>query len=111
MNKNNWNITENKEKSYYRLWRVIYPNYVISGLLPEKKVMYSFNTKSEYEGMIMLLNYIEKVKLKVKKARIYNNKTNDLVKIFDNNSLSMRNATPEEIEYDRKRNLTVFSYH
>lgn len=95
MNKNDFHITSNTQKSYYRLW-VMFFNHYVNTKLPRKKTLYGFNTKPAHIQLQYLEKYIDERKFKVENANIYDNQTGDWLKTFDKKTFSWRETTADE---------------
>lgn len=108
MNKNDFHITQNTEKSYYRLWIMFYPHYV-NAKLPLKKTLYGFNSKPQQVQLQYLEKYIDERKFKVQQANIYDNQTSDWLKTFDKNTFAWRETTEAEKQEARIRNYKYVS--
>lgn len=89
-NRNNFKEEENRKASPYKLWLLHQWNYVKPGERDRTEVYFAFNTKPPHIALKKLIELIDKRKLMLEKAIIYNNKTNQPFMYLDAKSLNIK---------------------
>lgn len=107
MNRNNFYLTENTQKATLKLWILYKWHYVNSsqGKINRKKTMHlhDYYRERNETGMQRAERLVDERKLEIEQARVYDNRTKNLLRIFDPKFLSLRDATKEEILKDMNK--------